>query len=408
VLGCGARFNLRLTVPRATALDVLVTDARHRQALAAVRQLGADGLTPAVIRGRATAPAAVSRWCYLALEAPDLETQPDAYVDAVLEACATYRPRVLMPVHDGSISALSARRPEVEQVVRLALARDSAVEAATDKGLTLTAAEELDVRVPRGMLVRDPADAETAIDAVGLPTVVKPLRAWSEGDGTGRHVRPIVTFDRAVAADATGRLLSAGTEVAIQEWLPGHREAVALIYARGRFWARFASRTLRSRPPIGGDSIVRESIPLPRDITRDAEHLVEHLGLEGYSEVEFRRDAEGRAALMEINPRLSGTVELSVRTGVPFPRLLYDWACGRPLRPIDNYRTGVRMRWLGGDLSWLRTALADPSHPEVPSRAGAIRTFLADFRRRARYDYVDWRDLRPALKAAAGRVAARR
>jgi predicted ATP-grasp superfamily ATP-dependent carboligase len=393
-----------VTQSGATAVHVLVTDARHRQALAAVRQLGADGLTPAVmVSGQTGAPAAVSRWCHLALTAPDLETNPDAYVDTVLEACATYRPRVLMPAHDASISALRTRRGDLEQVVRLALAGDAAVEAATDKALTLAAAEELDVRIPRGMVIRDAAEAEAALDAVGLPVVVKPLRAWSEGDGTGRHVRPIVTFDRAVAADMLGELLNTGTGAAIQEWLPGDREAVALIYARGRFWARFASRTLRAQPPIGGDSIVRESIPLPHDTTRDAERMVEHLGLEGYSEVEFRRDAEGRAALMEINARLSGNVGLSLRAGVPFPRLLYDWACDRPLRPIDDYRTGVRMRWLGGDLSWLRTVLADPSHPDVPSRAVAIRTFLADFTRRSGYDYFDWRDLRPAVKAAAGR-----
>lgn len=60
------------------------------------------------------------------------------------------------------------------------------------------------------------------------------------------------------------------------------------------------------------------------------ERLVTELDLDGYSEVEFRRDREGNAVLMEINPRLSASVEVAVRAGVPFSRLLYAWAAGEP------------------------------------------------------------------------------
>jgi predicted ATP-grasp superfamily ATP-dependent carboligase len=176
------------------------------------------------------------------------------------------------------------------------------------------------------------------------------------------------------------------------------------MYARGRFWARFACRAKRTKPLLGGSCVVRESIPLAPDITTAAEGLVDRLGLEGCSWVEFRRDSQGRAALMEVNPRLWSSLELSVRAGVPFPRLLYDWASGNRLESADGYRSGVRMRWLGGDLSWLRAALAQPSHPDVPSRASALRAFATEFARPARYDYLDRHDLRPALSAARGGV----
>jgi hypothetical protein len=46
---------------------------------------------------------------------------------------------------------------------------------------------------------------------------------------------------------------------------------------------------------------------------------------------------------MEINPRLSASVEVAVRAGVDFPYLLYQWANGDPIDHVEYYRVG---RWM--------------------------------------------------------------
>ena len=173
-------------------------------------------------------------------------------------------------------------------------------------------------------------------------------------------LRAIVTAERSVAIAHIEAMLACGTAVFVQDWLSGDREAISFIYAGGRFLARFAQRAARMLPPLGGNSILRESIALPRDITVAAQRLVEALGLEGYSEIEFRRDAAGRARLMEINPRLSASVEVAVRSGVDFPLLLYAWGTGGRVPFFRTYRTGVRMRWLGGDLRALSETFSVP------------------------------------------------
>ena len=165
----------------------------------------------------------------------------------------------------------------------------------------------------------------------------------------------VVDLDDARAVSR--RAFEAGGSVVMQEWLTGTREAVSLVYAGGEFTGRFAQIAHRMYPPRGGSSIVRESIALPPDLVEAAEALVVAAGLEGYSEVEFRRDAAGRPYLMEINPRLSASVEVAVRAGVEFPVLLHAWACGERVTPSRSYRTGVRMRWLGGDVRWLRDTI---------------------------------------------------
>jgi len=154
----------------------------------------------------------------------------------------------------------------------------------------------------------------------------------------------------------------------------------------------------------GSTSVLRESIPVPADIGPMAETLIRELSLEGYSEVEFRRDASGRPFLMEINSRLSASVEIAVRAGVDFPLLLYQWAAGEPISRVRSYRCGRRMRFLQGDVEWLKEALRDPGHPDAPRPTAAIATFLAAFARRTGYDYWDRNDPAPAALVAS-RVA---
>lgn len=387
---------------REHTIDVLVTDAGQRQGLVAVRNLGRAGLRCGAVDSDASAPAFASRWCALSATVPDLVDDEDAFVDALLQICAELRPRVLIPVHDGSVEALRARRADLEEMVALALAPESALAVAVDKSRTLTVAQTVGLRAPRGAVVRSPDEAQAALADVGVPVVVKPTHTWVRRQGGGQRLRARVARTPEEAIEQIHGVLAEGSDLVLQEWLPGDREALSFMCAGERIWARFAQRADRTLPPLGGNSIMRESIPLPVDITAASERLVLELGLDGYSEVEFRRDASGRAALMEINPRLSASVELAVRAGVQFPELVYRWAAGEPLRASNDYRVGTRMRWLGGDLSWLEEALRWPGRPDVPQRGPAARAFLGDFVRPTGYDYLDRRDPRPALVAARG------
>jgi FAD-dependent urate hydroxylase len=383
-------------------VEALVLDARTRPALATIRELGRAGISVGAIDSEPSAPGLVSRWSTRTAVVPDFGSDPDAYLDAVIECCREWRPRVLIPSHDGSVEALRRRRAELEAVVSLALPAEAPLAVAVDKTRTLALAAELGLRIPRGVTITAAADARAAIDHVGLPVVVKPVRSWAQADRLGRRLTSVLATSLPEADAAIEAVLEAGIGVLLQEWLPGDREALSFILADQQIWARFAQRTDRTSPPLGGNSVVRQSIPLPPDIAPLAEHLVREMRLDGYSEVEFRRDADGRAALMEVNPRLSASVEIAIRSGISFPRMLYAWAAGHAVDPVADYRVGVRMRWLGGDIEWLRFALAAPDGPDVPSRASAARTFVADFARPAAYDYLDPRDPRPALRAAAG------
>ena len=163
--------------------------------------------------------------------------------------------------------------------------------------------------------------------------------------------------------------------------------------------ARFAQWAKRTEPPLGGQSVLRQSIALPADIGEAAERLVREIELEGYSEVEFRRDSAGKPYLMEINPRLSASVEIAVRSGVDFPYLLYQWANEDTIDTVGSYRIGNWMRYLKGDIMTTIEALQQRGRPGVTSPPQAILGFWLSFFQPMGYDYLDWRDLGPAFRA---------
>jgi predicted ATP-grasp superfamily ATP-dependent carboligase len=399
-----------------TNYDALIMDANLRQSLVAMRSLGQRGIplaaleTKRVLKRAKHVPAFSSRWCNRAYLAPEYDQQPEPFVTYLLQLLDTIQPRVLFASSDGTLAVVRAHREEIEKRTHVALAKEEALEVAINKDQTLAIAERLGIGVPRGVIVSATDEVTEAVRDIGLPAVVKPIETWLWGEQQGvRLICELVTTPDE-ARRAVEKLTRSGGTVLFQQFLTGRREAVSFLYARGEMYACFAQWAKRTQPPLGGTSVLRQSIALPEDIQTQAERLVREIELEGYSEVEFRRDATGKPYLMEINPRLSASVELAVRSGVDFPFLLYQWACGESIERVEHYRTGGWMRYLEGDIITTAQAIMERGRPGVASPVQIILDFCTSFFVPCGYDYVDWRDPLPAWMAASDftrRVVAR-
>jgi predicted ATP-grasp superfamily ATP-dependent carboligase len=386
--------------------DALLVDGSFRQALVAVRSLGRAGLKVAVAEAPDVCdpsfrvPPFSSRWSTWHSPLPSYKEDPDGYSAFLLDLVGDRPTRVLLPSGDGSIAALRPWRSRFEREgVALALASEAALEVANDKSRTLAAATGLGILSPRSAPIERPEATRDALNEVGYPAVIKPTQSWVRNRDAWGKVACKEVLNESEAIAHVECLHELGSSAIAQQWVGGAREAVSCLYAQGRLWAEFAQVAHRMTPVLGGVSVVRESIPMPADLRSAALGLVEALQLEGCCEVEFRRDAAGRPLLMEINARLSGSVEIAVRSGVDLPTLLWRWAAGETLSPVPGYRTGVRMRYLEGDIDWLWENLKSRGRPDSVPPWKALRTFAGDFLRPQAYDYVDRRDLRPAVVA---------
>jgi predicted ATP-grasp superfamily ATP-dependent carboligase len=382
--------------PRQVTYDALVLDADLPQSLMTARSLGSRGLRVAALETFAGAPTFSSRWCQKAFVCPaDVGTKDYlTYLEQVLDCTGA---RVLITSSDGTIAFIRRHREELEQKVRIALAGEPALGIAMNKEQTLGIAKKLGIGVPKGVEVKTVGGVEAALHEVGLPAVVKPVESWDEQHRTSMKSVLVTTPEE--ARRAVEKLTRFGGATLFQQFLPGERESLGLLYANGQVYARFAQLTKRSTPPLGGSSVVHQRIAVPPDIGPQAERLVREIGLEGYCQLEFRRDAAGNPYLMEINPRLNLTIENAVYAGVDFPYLLYQWASGDQINVVNNYRVGGWMRDLGGDMMATIQALQQRGRPGVTPPAKTILDFCASFFTPMRYRYVDWRDPLPAVIA---------
>jgi predicted ATP-grasp superfamily ATP-dependent carboligase len=384
-------------------LAALVLNGNSRAALVAVRSLGRAGRQVGVLATLSDSPSvgAASRYARFRGVLPDLIADEGEYVKTLLDVLDAHPAEVVLAVGDDTIDTLRRWRPEFASRTRLALASEPALATAVDKEATLELARSLGLATPHGLAVSREDQVDAAGRMVGFPCVVKPATSWAPRSALVGRLQCLVAMDAADLRAAVRSVLAAGTSALVQQWVAGRREAVHLLYAYGKVWARVCVVTVRTASVVGGNSAFRMTVRLPEDTAVAAERLVAQLGLEGYAEVEFRRDAYGRPVLMEVNPRLSASVEAATRAGVDFPVLVHDWARGAPLRRVEGYRTGVRLRWLGGELRWLRDSRRAHGHPDVPSTPAAMATLLAATVRPAAYDYVDLRDPWPAVRAVA-------
>jgi FAD-dependent urate hydroxylase len=392
--------------------DVLVLDGSTRQALVVTRALGRRGLlvmgaeSADLCDPRFGAPTFASRWSTTHHVLPSYHDDPTSYARDLLALVSAQRTRVVIPSMDGSIAALRPWRSSFEREgVAVAIASEAAFEVANDKQRTLRVAEELGVSYPRTVPIDRIEDTAAALAEVGLPAVIKPVRSWVSTTDLSTRVISEAVLKKSEALAYMATLQEVGGSAVAQQWVTGPREAVSVFYAKGTVWAMFAQVAHRTAPALGGVSVVRESIPVPADLEVAALALVGALDLEGYSEVEFRRDATGRPLLMEINARLSGSLEVAVRSGVAFPELLWRWAADEPLFRVPGFRTGVKMRYLGGDVKWLWENLeCRGRRPDCVTPKKALATFARGFLHRQSYDCVDRTDMSPAFVALAGEV----
>ena len=378
----------------------MILDASARQSLVTVRSLGRRNLTVAGLDTSRHAPAFSSRWCTHGFVSSGAHGT-DAYLNDLEQVLDRTGARILIPAHDGTIALLRRHRARLERRVRIALANETAMTISVNKEQTLAIAKRLGIAVPASVSVATADDVPRALKDVGLPAVVKPSESWIGAEGQGTRVVSRLVTTPEEAFRAVSEHTRFGGVTLFQPFIPGRREAVSFLYANGQVYARSAQWAKRTNPPLGGDSVLRQSIAVPADIGDQAERLVREIDLDGYSEVEFRRDGNGVPYLMEINPRLSASVEMAVRSGVDFPFLVYEWASGEPIDQVDRYRTGGWMRYLRGDLSATAATIRQRGRPGIPSPARAVLDFGASFLRPMGYDYLDWQDLLPAARATA-------
>lgn len=357
---------------------MLVTDGEQRASLAVVRSLGQAGYEVIVTSARGRSLAGASRYAQRDVCVPDVLAEPERWTTAIAEICSTYGVSLLFPMTEASMLAALASRPELRSLVPFPdLAKFAAI---SDKARVLEAAPKVGIAVPGQVVLRYPGDvAGRALESLGYPLVIKPSRSVSQEGNHRIKLSVVHVATEADLAPALGALPPSAYPLLLQQRVVGPGIGIFLLVWEGRILAQFSHRRLREKPPSGGVSVYRESIPAEPVLVERSKALLDQFDWHGVAMIEFKVDeVTGTPFLMEINGRFWGSLQLAVDSGVDFPVLLAEAAGGRTPAPVTTYKVGIRSRWWWGDVDHLltRTRRSSRALGLAPSAPGRLRTAL--------------------------------
>lgn len=385
---------------------VLVTDGNQRSSLAAVRALAESGYEVAVCSDRKRTLAGSSRYCRRSFRVVDPLKWPDRYVDEVAELSGRLAVDVVLPMTEPSLLALLPERQRLKPAV-VPFGDYDSFSRLLDKDDVLRRAPRHGIAVPSQVrLDRPDSEERSSVGELRFPVVLKPSRSVGVSEGGRKSVEVTHVTNPSEFEAELARQTPASFPLLVQERIGGLGVGIFLLLDEEGVAARFAHRRLREKPPSGGVSVLRESIRPEESLFEKARALLEDFGWTGVAMVEFKVSEEsGEPYLMEVNPRLWGSLQLAIDAGVDFPTLLVDGALGERVPRILEYEAGVRTRWLWGDVDHLLASVRSAIGGDGKSFGDtlsllkeAVGGFASGWRRGTRLEVLRFSDPGPFLR----------
>lgn len=350
--------------PGAARPGFMVTTCNYLGTLAAVRNLGRDGIPVHVAESERLARASWSKWVINRSTCPSPFDGGRAFIDRLVEIGKVDPGNVLYPSSDDTAFLFALHAQELAQDFVLHQPPVAVVYDLLNKNRLYSLARAVGLETPDWWLAEGPQDLPASVK---YPLVLKPqTQVQFRSKSKGAMIR-----EASEARDAFARFQEAsrfGKEVTdydpeverplAQRYHPEAAEAIlslaGFVTAEGNSAVRASIKVLQ-RPRRLGVGVCFEATSVPPELAERTLELCRRAGYFGVFEVEFIV-ADGRAMLIDFNPRFYGEMAFEVARGLPMARLVYEAALG--------------------NAAWVRDTL-DASSAMVPSRPTAYCHRLA-------------------------------
>ncbi len=384
---------------------VIVTDAKYRASVAAIRSIALAGHDVVAVQTKTDAgrivPAFSSRLVkesfLLECSVKDKEeykksliglcqkysntdsktdSETESNTDANTDAKSDAKP-VLFPVGAATLSLLSENREEMSAFCHFVCASPDTLSLANDKDRMAKAAREAGIGTPKNY------EKAEDVPEDGFPVIVKPK--CGEKFGLRAKDRYAIAKNRTELLAAVARMSRYGGSPVIQEKIQGDGIGVSLLMADGKAVSAICHRRIREYPHSGGPSACCESF-CDEKLVRMSEKLLASIGFEGIAMVEYKLKGSydeiiGNSSLsenaffLEVNPRIWGSFALTFCARSAFSEDYVKVSGGElPSHPPCGYETGVRMRYILSDLAAIGDYLV---HFERKKAFGGIRDLFS-------------------------------
>jgi len=375
---------------------VLILDSNQRSALAATRSLGKRNVPVYTADDTKNSLSGNSKFSIKYSQYPAPTTKPEEFILFLSALTKELRIDIILPMTELTTMLLLDNSSSFEGI-SLPFTDLDTINSISDKISLMRLAESLEILIPDTHYVDDPKNLQIDLDTLEYPLVLKPARSWLKLHDTWIHTtvkfaNTVVEAQNIINTDP----VFINTPFMIQKYVSGSGQGLFALYDKGQSIAFFCHKRLREKPPSGGVSVLSESAPVNEHLKKITNRLLGHSDWHGIAMVEFKVTDDGTPYLMEINTRFWGSLQLAIDAKVDFVWMLYQITCGNKIQVESRYRTGIRLRWILGDLDRLYI-LMKSNNISFKEKLWAIPEFLLPSPRKTRHEVNRWHDIGPFI-----------
>lgn len=272
---------------------------------------------------------------------------PEGSWQAIRKELQTRQYDLVIPLNDFVAIMLSKHKEELKPYVDIAVNEWDVFQFASDKLRTMRVCMENNIPCPKTYTADDTLNDLSQLD-LQYPVCIKPRTGYSA-----------IGFRKIDNSDDLEHIIAVTKEKygapLIQEYIPQtdlQYKAEIFVDKNGQIKSCCIFSKLRWYPVNGGSSTLNMTVHRP-DIQESCEKLLKKIGWRGYADIDLIQDPRDNVAkIMEINPRITGSVKICYACGVNFSEQILQDYLGCEITPYMHYEEGRYLRYLHTDLLW--------------------------------------------------------
>lgn len=316
--------------------SILFIEAEYRKVLPVIRELGRRNHRIYTISLNRFSIGGSSKYVRKNYFFKDLE------ITKILEIIKEDNIDLVIPCNEKSVELISENINDFQ--IPTLVPNIESFNICQDKLKTIRFAEKIGVRIPKTFVFNNIDELRDSIDMINtFPLVIKPRKS------SGSRGIIYVNNKEELISNLNSEYISKYNFPLIQEYIPQGGKAIgaSFLYYQGKEVFGFCHQRIREYPPSGGPSTLAVSIH-NEEAVNIGRKLLNNLNWNGFAMVEFKEDPRnGELILMEINPRMWGTIGLAFFSGEDFLNGLIKVFLENvdPNQINKSYHSGYYFRW---------------------------------------------------------------
>ncbi|MDK2979817.1 MAG: hypothetical protein PWQ55_164 [Chloroflexota bacterium] len=311
--------------------NILVPDYAGQQVIAGIKSLCLHGDTCDLAWDiKPTDRLFKSRYIRNLYNIPAAREGSDDYAQALAAFLQEHPYDLILPFGNDANHAVNIAQEQLRQYTCLLTPSRRSHEIAYDKQATAQHCREIGIDAPATFFDYEEADLPAIANSLRYPVVIKARSGSGVKAGLRYAANKAELLDKFAELDNLdhNKDSEAYARPIIQEFIPGYVHDACLLMENGRTLAALTQVRQLMYPITGGVGAINYTTHNP-ELKAVAIRLMESLDWSGPAQVEFKFDERDKTyKLVEINPKLWGTLDLSIQSGVSFPVLIRDLLLG--------------------------------------------------------------------------------